>query len=76
MEFSRARVDNLVQRVESRGEMTELFEGRRDFLYYRKAVFDRHGQLSDADVETGLENFALQVKHVNQKQKIHPINSY
>uniref|UniRef100_UPI0037E7DD64 dynein regulatory complex subunit 7 n=1 Tax=Semicossyphus pulcher TaxID=241346 RepID=UPI0037E7DD64 len=42
MEFSRARVDDLVRRVESPGEMTEFFEGRSDLLYKRHTFFDPH----------------------------------
>ncbi|KAM6982042.1 dynein regulatory complex subunit 7 [Tautogolabrus adspersus] len=57
MEFNRAaRVDDLVQRVESPGEMTEFFEGRNDLLYYRHAVFDRHVQFSKPDVFADQEN--------------------
>ncbi|XP_042348033.1 dynein regulatory complex subunit 7 isoform X2 [Plectropomus leopardus] len=50
VEFSSARVDGLLRRVESPGEMTEIFEGRRDFLYYRHVVFDRQVQFSEPDV--------------------------
>ncbi|KAM4618733.1 dynein regulatory complex subunit 7 isoform 2-T2 [Polymixia lowei] len=40
MEFySKARVDELVRRVESPGQMTETFQDRDDFLYYRHVVF-------------------------------------
>ncbi|XP_070695107.1 dynein regulatory complex subunit 7 [Pempheris klunzingeri] len=47
MEFSSARGDDLVRRVESPHEMTEVFEGRSDFLYYRHVVFDRRVLFSD-----------------------------
>ncbi|XP_067449650.1 dynein regulatory complex subunit 7 isoform X2 [Thunnus thynnus] len=50
MEFSSARVDGLVRREESPGEMTETFEGREDFLHYRHVVFDRHVQFTEPDV--------------------------
>lgn len=67
MEFSSARVDHLVRRLESPGEMTELFEGRDDFLYYRHVVFDRHVEFSEPDVDPDLNDRPLQVKtHVNQ----------
>ncbi|XP_073325702.1 dynein regulatory complex subunit 7 [Pagrus major] len=59
-EFSSARVDNLVRRVESQGEMTEIFEGRDDFLYCRHVVFDRHVQFSEPDVDSGPDNRPLQ----------------
>lgn len=62
MEFSRAHVDDLVRRVESPGEMTEFFEGRADFLYFRHVVFDRHVQFSEPDVDTDLGDRPLQVK--------------
>ncbi|XP_038579649.1 dynein regulatory complex subunit 7 [Micropterus salmoides] len=60
MEFSRAHVDDLVRRVESPGEMTEFFEGRADFLYFRHVVFDRHVQFSEPDVDTDLGDRPLQ----------------
>ncbi|XP_061695553.1 dynein regulatory complex subunit 7 [Syngnathoides biaculeatus] len=41
MEFSGARVDGLVRRVDTPEEMTESFKGREDFLYYRRVLFDR-----------------------------------
>ncbi|XP_026188543.1 dynein regulatory complex subunit 7 isoform X2 [Mastacembelus armatus] len=47
MEFSSSHVDGLVRRVLSPSEMTELFEGRDDFLYYRHVVFSQHVQFSD-----------------------------
>nr|XP_043894905.1 dynein regulatory complex subunit 7-like isoform X2 [Solea senegalensis] len=47
MEFSdAARVDDLVWRVVTPGEMTETFHARPDFLYYRRSVFGRHVQFS------------------------------
>ena len=61
-EFSCARVDNLVRRVESPGEMTELFEGRDDFLYIRHVIFDRHIEFSEPDVDAGPDDRPLQVK--------------
>nr|XP_046253588.1 dynein regulatory complex subunit 7 isoform X2 [Scatophagus argus] len=60
MEFSSARVDNLVRRVESPGEMTEIFEGRDDFLYYRHVVFDRHVQFSGSGEDAVPESPLLQ----------------
>ncbi|XP_061549769.1 dynein regulatory complex subunit 7 [Phycodurus eques] len=47
MEFSSARVDGLVRRVDTPEEMTESFKGREDFLYYRKVIFDRNVQLPE-----------------------------
>nr|XP_020470660.1 dynein regulatory complex subunit 7 [Monopterus albus] len=49
MEFSSAHMDNLMRRVESPGEMIELFEGRSDFLNYRHSIFDQHKPLSRLD---------------------------
>ena len=51
MEFSSARVDDLVRRVVSPREMTETFVDRQDFLYYRHVVFDQDVQLSEPDVQ-------------------------
>ncbi|KAM3860447.1 dynein regulatory complex subunit 7-like [Diretmus argenteus] len=46
MEFdSCIRVDGLVRRVELPLEMTETFQDRDDFLYYRHVVFGQHVQL-------------------------------
>ncbi|KAM7410752.1 hypothetical protein PAMA_020948 [Pampus argenteus] len=50
MEFNSVRVDGLVRRVETPGEMTEIFKGRDDFLHYRHVIFDRHVQFTEADV--------------------------
>ncbi|CAK6981860.1 dynein regulatory complex subunit 7 [Scomber scombrus] len=50
MEFSSVRVDGLVRRVEAPGEMTETFEGRDDFLFFRRSVFHPHVQFTDDDV--------------------------
>uniref|UniRef100_A0A8C4IG21 Dynein regulatory complex subunit 7 n=1 Tax=Dicentrarchus labrax TaxID=13489 RepID=A0A8C4IG21_DICLA len=46
MAFDSARADNLVRRMELPDEMTEIFEGREDFLYYRHAIFSRHIRFS------------------------------
>ncbi|XP_053174100.1 dynein regulatory complex subunit 7 [Scomber japonicus] len=46
MEFSSVRVDGLVRRVEAPGVMTETFEGRDDFLFYRRADFLPHVQFT------------------------------
>lgn len=51
MEFSGGRVDSLVRRLLSAGEMTETFEGRSDFLYYRHVVFDRRVQFPAEDAD-------------------------
>uniref|UniRef100_A0A3B4XAS7 Dynein regulatory complex subunit 7 n=1 Tax=Seriola lalandi dorsalis TaxID=1841481 RepID=A0A3B4XAS7_SERLL len=50
MGFSNTRIDNVVRRVVSPGEMTEIFEDRADFLHYRHVVFDRHIQISEPHV--------------------------
>uniref|UniRef100_A0A3Q2YMH1 Dynein regulatory complex subunit 7 n=1 Tax=Hippocampus comes TaxID=109280 RepID=A0A3Q2YMH1_HIPCM len=47
MEFSGARVDGLVRRVDTPEEMTENFKGREDFLYYRQVIFDSDIQLPE-----------------------------
>ena len=47
MKFSSIRLDNLVQRLVSPGEMTETFERRPDSLYYRRVNFGRHVQFSE-----------------------------
>nr|XP_057907506.1 dynein regulatory complex subunit 7 isoform X3 [Doryrhamphus excisus]XP_057907507.1 dynein regulatory complex subunit 7 isoform X3 [Doryrhamphus excisus] len=51
MEFSGARVDGLVRRVDKPEEMTETFEGREDFLYYRHVVFEQPVETEDDDVD-------------------------
>ncbi|XP_071314856.1 dynein regulatory complex subunit 7 isoform X2 [Trachinotus anak] len=61
MEFSSTRVDNLVRRVASPGEMTENFKGRADFLYYRHVVFDRQVQFLEPCVYPDLRSPLLQV---------------
>ncbi|KAL7398964.1 hypothetical protein ABVT39_017784 [Epinephelus coioides] len=60
MEFSSAHLDNLVRRVKSPSEMTETFEGRGDFLYYRHVVLGRHVQFSEPDVDTDPDDRPLQ----------------
>ncbi|XP_041655972.1 dynein regulatory complex subunit 7 [Cheilinus undulatus] len=61
MEFNRAaRVDDLVRRVETIREMTEFFEGRRDFLYYRHVLMDRHTLSSEQDLVTDQDNQWIQ----------------
>ncbi|XP_027131457.1 dynein regulatory complex subunit 7 isoform X3 [Larimichthys crocea] len=51
MKFSSTRVDGLVRRVDSPFDMTEMFEGRSDFLYYRHAVFKTRNALPRPDVD-------------------------
>lgn len=49
MEFSEsARVDDMLKRVVSPGEMTETFQNRSDFLCYRHTVFSRNVQFSES----------------------------
>lgn len=69
MDFSGTRSDDLVRRVVSPGEMTEIFEGRADFLHYRHVVFDRHVQSSEPRVNADPENRLLQVKICEQQVK-------
>ncbi|KAI4824712.1 hypothetical protein KUCAC02_013207, partial [Chaenocephalus aceratus] len=53
MEFSSDRGEDLLRRVESSDEMTESFEGRRDFLYCRHVFFKP--QISREDLESHLK---------------------
>lgn len=62
MEFSSARVDDLVRRVKSPGEMMEIFEGRDDFLHYRHVVFGPRVQFSEPHVSIDPDDRPLQVK--------------
>lgn len=48
-EFSSARIDYLVRRVERPGEMTEIFEGRCDRLYRRHVIFERQVESAEQD---------------------------
>ncbi|XP_047441931.1 dynein regulatory complex subunit 7 isoform X2 [Mugil cephalus] len=57
VEFSRARVDDLVKRTVSPGEMTETFAGRRDFLYYRHVCFNQQARDEDERVLKVVERF-------------------
>ncbi|XP_061908471.1 dynein regulatory complex subunit 7 isoform X2 [Entelurus aequoreus] len=59
MEFSGARVDGLVRRVDKTEEMTETFEGREDFLYYRHVVFGHLPEPEDEDADTETEERPL-----------------
>ena len=62
MEFSGTRVDDLVRRVVSPGEMMEIYEGRADFLYCRDVVFDRPVQVSELHMDTDPDCRPLRVK--------------
>lgn len=62
MEFSSDRGEDLLRRVESSDEMTESFEGRRDFLYCRHVVFKP--QISREDLESHLKVREIEVKHM------------
>ncbi|KAI3357891.1 hypothetical protein L3Q82_016273 [Scortum barcoo] len=53
LEFSSGRVDNLVRLLESPGEMTQIFEGREDFLCYRHVVFGHQVQFPEAEENSG-----------------------
>ncbi|RVE71067.1 hypothetical protein OJAV_G00070680 [Oryzias javanicus] len=49
MEFSSCvRPDYLARRVWSSNEMEEFYEGRRDFLWYRRVVFQPPDQMDDS----------------------------
>uniref|UniRef100_A0A4W6G732 Coiled-coil domain-containing protein 135 n=1 Tax=Lates calcarifer TaxID=8187 RepID=A0A4W6G732_LATCA len=74
MEFSSARIDNMVRRVVSPGEMTELFENRTDFLYYRHVIFDRHVQFSEPHVDADLDDRPLQVVERFHRNRSKPTN--
>lgn len=54
-EFSSARLDYLVRRVERPGEMTEIFEGRCDRLYRRHVIFERQVDGAEQDGAAGTE---------------------
>lgn len=54
-EFSSARLDYLVRRVERSGEMTEIFEGRCDRLYRRHVIFERQPDAAEQDGVVGTE---------------------
>ena len=64
MEFSSDRGEDLLRRVESSDEMTESFEGRRDFLYCRHVVFKPQIKLSREDLESHLKVREIEVKHM------------
>ncbi|XP_077457123.1 dynein regulatory complex subunit 7 isoform X1 [Stigmatopora argus] len=59
MEFSGARVDGLVRRVDTPEEMTESFKGREDFLYYRQVLFDQNVILPEEHIGTKPEERPL-----------------
>lgn len=61
-EFSSARLDYLVRRVERPGEMTEIFEGRCDRLYRRHVVFERQADGAEQDGVAGTEMKIPQVR--------------
>lgn len=61
-EFSSARLDYLVQRVERPGEMTEIFEGRCDRLYRRHVIFERQVDGAEQDGVAGTEMKIPQVR--------------
>ncbi|XP_040914907.1 dynein regulatory complex subunit 7 [Toxotes jaculatrix] len=71
MEFSRTRADDVVRRLVSPGEMTEIFEGRADFLYYRHATFSRV-QFSHVDIDPDTE--LLQVVERFHRNRSKPAN--
>uniref|UniRef100_UPI003AAD29CD dynein regulatory complex subunit 7 n=1 Tax=Centroberyx gerrardi TaxID=166262 RepID=UPI003AAD29CD len=61
MEFyGHVRADGLARRAELPGEMTETFQERDDFLYYRHIVFGRHVQVLGPGETPKLGNRPLQ----------------
>lgn len=62
-EFSSARLDYLVRRVERPGEMTEIFEGRCDRLYRRHVIFEWQVDSVEQDGVAGMEMKIPQVRH-------------
>ncbi|KAK9532276.1 hypothetical protein VZT92_009668 [Zoarces viviparus] len=65
MLFSSSHRDYLVRRLVSPGEMTETFEGRSDFLFYRHVVAQRRVQFSGPHPAEGL-NFRMLEKVVER----------
>ncbi|XP_060929995.1 dynein regulatory complex subunit 7 [Limanda limanda] len=61
MKFCSIRVDNLVQRLVSPGEMTETFQRRADSLYYRRVNFGRHVQFTEEHVNSEPATRLIQV---------------
>ncbi|XP_077368253.1 dynein regulatory complex subunit 7 isoform X2 [Festucalex cinctus] len=59
MEFSGAREDGLVRRVDTPEQMTENFRGREDFLYYRHVIFDSNVRLPEESVKAEPEERPL-----------------
>ncbi|XP_047196321.1 dynein regulatory complex subunit 7 isoform X3 [Hippoglossus stenolepis] len=74
MKFSSIRVDNLVQRLVSPGEMTETFERRADSLYYRRVNFGRHVQFSEEHVNSEPATRLLQVVERFHRNSSKPAN--
>ncbi|XP_075331570.1 dynein regulatory complex subunit 7 [Odontesthes bonariensis] len=69
MEFSSAHIEYLVRRVLSPSEMEEYFQGRSDFLCYRRVVFKPPDQRSEPSyLQTDLENLHVQtvVEHFDR----------
>ncbi|XP_023286890.1 dynein regulatory complex subunit 7 [Seriola lalandi dorsalis] len=74
MGFSNTRIDNVVRRVVSPGEMTEIFEDRADFLHYRHVVFDRHIQISEPHVCIDPDGQLLRVVERFHRDRAKPAN--
>lgn len=51
MKFSSTRVDGLVRRVNSPSDVTEMFEGRSDFLYSRHVVYKQGPDVDNRQVK-------------------------
>ncbi|XP_077410404.1 dynein regulatory complex subunit 7 isoform X2 [Vanacampus margaritifer] len=76
MEFSGAREDGLVRRVDTPEEMTENFMGREDFLYYRHVIYDSNIQLPEESIKAEPEERPLlrriEVKYHLEKHRFVP----
>ncbi|KAM8863100.1 dynein regulatory complex subunit 7 isoform 3-T3 [Spinachia spinachia] len=73
---SAARVDGLARRTLSLRDMTETFEGRKDFLFHRHAVFlkDPHLSTADSDEEVQEEEQLQEVLERFHRDQSKPAN--
>lgn len=73
--YSHIRTDGLARRIEKPFEMTETFENRTDFLFYRNAVYGK--QIKVIRAGEALEQRPLQVMLSQQTAStFNPILSY
>lgn len=63
------RLDGLSKMVMTPTEMTETFEGRDDFLYYRHVVLDPQIQNTDGDPTFFLDGQLLVRSHTQEGMK-------